>query len=153
MNRYVLGFAFTPDNRVALIQKRKPAWQAGRWNGIGGKIEGAETPVLAMSREFQEETGVYIAPELWREAGVMVNWGDSNHPDREGWSVIVFTYTGPEVRNVQTMEAEDVSLWHIEGVLNPFNRGRLMNNIPALVELCRLKPEGGDAAPQFELRY
>lgn len=36
---YVLGFAFTPDGRVALIQKKRPAWQAGRLNGIAPRFE------------------------------------------------------------------------------------------------------------------
>ena len=55
---YVLGFAFTTDGRVALIQKKRPAWQAGRLNGIGGKVEGTEHSAAAMVREFREETGV-----------------------------------------------------------------------------------------------
>lgn len=27
---YVLGFAFTPQDSVILIQKKRPAWQAGK---------------------------------------------------------------------------------------------------------------------------
>lgn len=56
---YVVGFMFSPDgDRVALIRKTKPAWQAGLLNGIGGKIEPSETPMEAMEREFYEEAGV-----------------------------------------------------------------------------------------------
>ena len=41
---YVAGFLFSYDlKRVALIQKTKPAWQAGRHNAVGGKIEEGET--------------------------------------------------------------------------------------------------------------
>lgn len=59
MKEYVLGFMFTEDGKgVVLIQKKKPAWQHGRWNGIGGKIEERETPEKAIVREFEEETGV-----------------------------------------------------------------------------------------------
>lgn len=55
---YTLGFFFSEDKkRVALIQKTKPAWQAGRLNGIGGKVEFKETPLDCMIREFREETG------------------------------------------------------------------------------------------------
>lgn len=39
MTAYALGFLFTgePRNRLALlIEKRHPAWQAGRLNGLGG---------------------------------------------------------------------------------------------------------------------
>lgn len=58
MNNFVLGFAFTPDEQwVALIEKKRPAWQIGLLNGIGGRIEPGERPEVAMIREFEEETG------------------------------------------------------------------------------------------------
>ena len=54
---YVLGFQFNNDgDRVALIKKGRPEWQAGLWNGIGGGVERGEPVKLAMEREFQEET-------------------------------------------------------------------------------------------------
>lgn len=66
--RYVVGFAFTEDRRsVLLIRKNRPAWQAGKLNGVGGKVEPGEAPVAAMSREFVEETGLVVPPEAWRE--------------------------------------------------------------------------------------
>jgi len=45
------------DNQVLLIKKARPNWQAGRYNGVGGKIEADETPMQAMRREFKEEAG------------------------------------------------------------------------------------------------
>lgn len=58
--QYVVGFMFSPSRRsVVLIRKNRPNWQAGKWNGVGGKIELTDkSPVHAMQREFQEETGV-----------------------------------------------------------------------------------------------
>lgn len=63
MKRYVAGFMFDQTNRyVLLIRKNKPAWQAGRLNAIGGKIEDFDpSPGAAMVREFQEETGMSSA--------------------------------------------------------------------------------------------
>jgi 8-oxo-dGTP diphosphatase len=62
---HVVGFLFrNRNNHVALIRKTKPAWQAGKLNGIGGKIEAGETPLQAMRREFKEETGADV--EDWR---------------------------------------------------------------------------------------
>jgi 8-oxo-dGTP diphosphatase len=58
---YCLGFPFTRDRRrVLLIRKKRPAWQAGRLNGIGGKVEPGETAYQAMCRECPEETGLNI---------------------------------------------------------------------------------------------
>lgn len=63
---YVLGFLFNHEgSEVALIRKNRPDWQAGRLNGIGGKIEPNEWPLAAMTREFAEEAGVIVAPTLW----------------------------------------------------------------------------------------
>lgn len=59
---YVCGFLFNPTwERVLLIRKNRPEWQAGKLNGIGGKIEPNETPLSAMIREFKEESGLDVS--------------------------------------------------------------------------------------------
>lgn len=67
--RYVCGFAFYGDSaqesNVVLIRKIKPEWQAGKLNGVGGKIEPGETPEQAMAREFSEEAGVETLSLDW----------------------------------------------------------------------------------------
>lgn len=60
----VAGFAFHAD-RVLLVQKKNPRWQAGLWNGVGGKVDDGEKPVHAMTREFYEETGHLTQPIMW----------------------------------------------------------------------------------------
>lgn len=66
ITEYVCGFLFAHERTfVALIEKQRPDWQKGKFNGIGGKIEPGETALNAMSREFHEETGVYTAPNDW----------------------------------------------------------------------------------------
>lgn len=58
MKHYVAGFMKDEDGYVALVRKNKPAWQAGKLNGIGGGVEpNEETPLFAMRREWNEETG------------------------------------------------------------------------------------------------
>jgi 8-oxo-dGTP diphosphatase len=67
---FACGFLFTPDRaRVLLIRKRRPAWQMGKLNGVGGKIEPGETPAQAMRREFREEADLDIAD--WTAAIVL----------------------------------------------------------------------------------
>lgn len=59
MQDYVVGFPILPDRTgLALIWKNRPAWQIGRLNGIGGKVEIAENPRKAMDREATEEAGL-----------------------------------------------------------------------------------------------
>lgn len=48
-------------DRIALVRKNKPTWQAGRLNGIGGGIEPGEHPLAAMRREWREETGTHFS--------------------------------------------------------------------------------------------
>ena len=65
---YVCGFIFC-NNHVLLLKKNRPDWQAGKLNGIGGKIEKDELPIDAMEREFKEEvldpTGLDISIHPW----------------------------------------------------------------------------------------
>ncbi len=70
MTEYVLGFAFCQDSGndyVLLIKKARPANQAGKLNGIGGRVETehGETALSAMDREFREETGIAIDQTAW----------------------------------------------------------------------------------------
>jgi 8-oxo-dGTP pyrophosphatase MutT (NUDIX family) len=82
--RYVAGFMFDVANKqVALIRKTKPAWQAGKLNGIGGKIEDGESPEAAMVREFLEETGCNTDRDDWSHFASL-----SEDPEKgERWSV------------------------------------------------------------------
>jgi 8-oxo-dGTP diphosphatase len=75
---YVAGFLFNEtEEKVALIEKQKPAWQKGKLNGIGGKIEPDETPAEAMRREFTEETGVEI--NSWQHYVTLTGSGFTVH--------------------------------------------------------------------------
>lgn len=63
-HEYVLGFLFEEEEFnhqfVVVIEKQKPEWQAGKFNGIGGHVKVEETFYEAMIREFKEETGVRV---------------------------------------------------------------------------------------------
>jgi len=59
---YVVGFLFDAERaHVLLLQKNRPEWQRGMWNGPGGKLEPGETAAAAMRREYLEETDKDIA--------------------------------------------------------------------------------------------
>lgn len=72
MKEYVVGFMFDDKGeRVVLIRKNRPEWQAGKLNGVGGKVEPDETPMAAMIREFWEETGVWTSGSEWTNFTLM----------------------------------------------------------------------------------
>lgn len=71
-HNFVVGF-MTNDFDVLLIQKKRPDWQAGKLNGVGGRVKIGERPILAMRREFAEETGARTVEEDWKLRIVLVN--------------------------------------------------------------------------------
>lgn len=107
---YVLGFAFTHTMKsVVLIEKRKPAWQAGKLNGVGGKFENSDSNGhFAMSREFAEETGHIVEPELWHLFEIM--------RFKNGAIVYCYTVQLREGALVRTMEDEVVDAYPIDDV-------------------------------------
>lgn len=105
--RYVAGFLFCGD-RVALIEKLKPAWQRGKLNAIGGKIEPEESMDQAMRREFCEETGVDC--DTWEH---FVSLG------KPGIFHVEFYRTfSTDIDKVTTQEEEPIRIVPIEDVLS-----------------------------------
>ena len=61
MTNYVVGLLFDyGGGNLLMVEKDRPEWQAGKFNGIGGKVEEGETFYHAMARETREETGLHI---------------------------------------------------------------------------------------------
>lgn len=55
----VATFPFDLARRqVLLIKKERPAWQVGKLNGIGGKMEAGESAAQAAARELREEAAI-----------------------------------------------------------------------------------------------
>lgn len=106
MMKYVNGLLFSPDcTQVALIQKNKPAWQAGKWNGVGGKLEDNETWAQCMSREFEEETGVHIPEGDWEHTVTLFN---------DEFECRFFRAFSDKIFETRTVETEHVSLWDLD---------------------------------------
>jgi len=110
MQEYVVGFLFDPEFQVvALIEKKRPDWQAGRLNGIGGKIEEGETAAEAMEREFQEETGHLVAEWKWHAYCQMEQRPSAGSP---GALVQVFMAVG-DLTKLESPTDERVMLFRV----------------------------------------
>lgn len=108
MIKYVAGFLFSQDRtKVALIRKNKPEWQAGKLNGIGGKIENGESASDAMEREFKEEAGVFIP---W------YGWDCFADIEGEDYKCYFFRCFSDDLFNVRTMEDEFVCIYDVNDV-------------------------------------
>ena len=134
--KYVCGFAFDASlSKVVLIEKISPAWQAGRLNGVGGKIESGETPLQAMNREFAEETGV--TGLAWHHAVHLDGFSpadpDSRSIDQWIYSVDFFFAHKIDLNKVYTMTDEQVMEVKIADV---FTDNTIIPNLVWLIPLC-----------------
>ena len=144
MKRYVIGFAFDKFGSCALIEKQRPDWQKGKWNGIGGKIKEGETLHEAMVREFLEETGMATTVDMWRLAGGM---GSPGEFDCRVFTTVVDTLT------VTTLTDEKVRVF-TKDMLNLLGIGySCLNNIPAILALLRTRSDSRGIIPTFYLDY
>lgn len=135
ITQYVLGFCFD-ENRtsVALILKKKPEWQKGFYNGIGGKIELNELPHQAMRREFREETGTEC--NEWTHYCTMQGDG---YNENGGFIVFVFYAILPDARfyAIQTNETEEIMKWPLSSLRNVQVIGNLSWLIPLALDKIR----------------
>lgn len=128
MIEYVVGFLFSVDRRrIVLIRKNHPEWQAGMFNGPGGKVETDECRVDAMRREFREECGVDIVD--WEfVAGIRCpscrvyffrSFGDLDKAKSGNGS--------PTDERVEILEVSEWRFWH---------RGATVCSCRWLIEMC-----------------
>ena len=124
MKTYTLGFIFNRGlDEVLLIKKRRPVWQRGRLNGIGGKIEPGEESVQCMVREASEECGLESVSENWTHVGSM-----------EGalWSVDVYALVYRGARNsLRTTTDEEVTWYSVAALPED-----ALSNVPWLIHLA-----------------
>jgi 8-oxo-dGTP diphosphatase len=136
VKRYVAGFAFdTVLKHVLLIQKTKPAWQAGKLNGIGGKVESHEHDSIdAMVREFYEEANIYTTRSDWRHYAALTIRADAKVGSQEPAHVDFFCskMPGAQLHSFTSMTEECVTLLGVDQCVE--------GNVALLPNLCWLVP-------------
>ena len=141
---YVLGFLFDRElQNVVLIEKQKPDWQKGRYNGVGGKLEDGETLNAAMSREFHEEAGVLVAPEAWTQYATITG-ADGRH-----FAVHVFYAQDAQLWMSRTMEEERVIVTDVKAVLQ--SEFKTLGNVPWLVAMACAVAAGKETCKLFNI--
>jgi 8-oxo-dGTP diphosphatase len=128
---YVCGFMFSDSlESVALIRKRRPSWQFGLLNGIGGHIEPNETPSLAMVREFSEEAGFPTTESRW------LNFASACGPNNDGtaFDVQFFCATMRDLSELKTMTDEEIEIVNTSHII--IGQERIVGNLQWLIPLC-----------------
>jgi len=120
---FTVAFIFTTDlKNVLLILKDRPTWQAGFWNGIGGKLEKNETATQGISREVTEETNIQITEESWKTVGTIHG---------KDWKVTIFTTTVDNtIQPIQ--KTSEKPAWHPRTNL-PIN---IISNLSIIIPAC-----------------
>lgn len=121
--QYVLGFIFNEDGtKILLIQKTKPSYQNGKLNGLGGSIEINETPIQAMIRETQEESGI-----------VVTDWKLFGQCSGDGRFIYCFKLFTDNVDVFSSFKTDEgvVAAYTVEDVLN--HQYPMMGNLPVLI--------------------
>ena len=87
----VLVYAKSADGRVLMIHRdgNPGDYHAGKWNGLGGKLELDESPLEAAQRELREESGLAISAESFRALGTLL-FPNFKADQGEDWLVFVF---------------------------------------------------------------
>ena len=127
MIAYVNGFMIHRNTkRVLFIRKNRPAFQAGKWNGIGGKIEAHETRYQAMVREFEEEAGVKTQEQDWEHTITL-----------QGRDFVVYFFRCfvPAFPDYRSVTDEVVNDWEVEAVFRDETYG-----IPTLPNMKWILP-------------
>lgn len=143
---YTIGLIFSADlETVYLIRKKSPDWQAGKLNGVGGKLEKNETPLSCMEREAMEEAG--YAGE-WEELAYM--HGEHSANGDPVWKCgVYYSVMAPGAELPHTCEAENIEPHRVADV--PALAPEMMQHTPMLI-MAALAHIRGDAF-KLEVSY
>jgi 8-oxo-dGTP diphosphatase len=174
--QYTLGFVFNhrighggvhaPPTQVLLIQKAKPAWQAGRMNGLGGKLEKGESFAQCGAREVEEESrrpgaaagergAIDVAPEEWRHFGVLRGAEVYHHEASASFEIHLFSAFVPFEKMIAAEAAtclavEPLRLLSLDALFLG-EKLRVLPNVRWMVCMA-LSFQQGEVAQAFEVR-
>lgn len=138
--QYVVILLFNEQHdRVLLIRKNRPQWQAGKLNGLGGKVEPSETPHHAATRELKEEAMIIVTD--------LIECASFRMPDdavgRTEWCrITVFTAVVPlellyyAINNPPTDEALILCQVTYPAAMNNQLREATVQTVPLIIDLA-----------------
>lgn len=124
MKKTVLCYLVWQDKVLMLYRnKKKEDINAGKWIGIGGHIEGAETPLEAVKREAFEETGLRLMDIT--ERGIVGFYNDDVYTEKS-YVYLSRSFTGDltecdegELSWIPIDEVPRLSLWEGDRLFLP----------------------------------
>jgi len=105
--------------------KKQNDMHAGKWNGLGGKLEPGETPEECARREIKEESGLQVKKLQWK--GFLTFPQFSNQED---WYAFVFVAEADQDEVIDSAEGQlrwipnhellELNLWEGDRVFLPW---------------------------------
>ena len=140
----VLPIRWSGDNNILLVLKDKPAWQKGRLNLVGGKVEPGETLPQAAVRELKEESGLTAMHDTDPDWGGPGLCGKIVGVDCVVYcfncNVVTRDYHGKEIplkpRDGETEKVDWYQFWQIK------DDPRLMPNLRVIIPLLFMDSRG-----------
>ena len=118
------------EQHVLMLHRAFPP-NARLWNGLGGRIEPGETPLVSVFREMQEEAGIdlQVASSLFF-AGI-VTWGQIGNEPARGMYAYLARLSRKQAEHISSSHTrEGLVAWKpLDWVCNPDNR-EVVSNIP-----------------------
>lgn len=123
---------------VLLVLKKRPKWQEGRLNLVGGKVEEGETPQQAALRELKEESGFEVKDDMISKLGVILGVNCIIHC----FSASVGDKVDPKPRD----EEDELVTWYCwEKVKDDY---RLIPNLRIIIPLLEMESGGWQITDQ-----
>ncbi len=92
--KYTICFCRWRDRILMLLRTKPP--NAGKWNGLGGKIEPGESPLHSVRREVMEEAGIDLGLADRVRATGLVTWTIEDGPSIREGGMYAFVAEFPE---------------------------------------------------------
>lgn len=122
MQHYVVGFVFDHERqRVVLVRKNRPTFQAGLLNGVGGKIEPGESNFSAIKRECAEECDLHI--EDWHHVASVC----ARDYQIDVWSAVC------DLSGAKTVTDENIEIHSVHDLF----KLPCLSNLPMLLAIAR----------------
>lgn len=128
--KYTICFPLQ-DHHVLLLHRNKNPW-ADHWNGVGGKLNGGESPKACVIRETREETGLDLTNEI-TFTGIVTWKTDSNIGKVGMYTFIAYLPEKQPLWKEEREISEGILAWKpLDWVLDK-NNPHVARNIPAFL--------------------